>query len=201
MTSTLAVLALLVAASAAGAADNRDNDETSKSFSYAIYKEQEGPITILLGSFPAAAAAEEPFFPVEIAIGLRGKKDDTLTITSESFTLIDHDGMHYPLAGLKEVREAQEQIRYSPGSAGAYHLETGEQFTNSFFVEANFFPVAAAGIRLDPVQLGRWNYTKDVLYFPRPALGLDGLLTLRFRTQEMTRPLDVRFKVPLKKTN
>jgi len=40
---------------------------------------------------------------------------------------------------------------------------------------------------------------EDLIYFPRPDLGLHGVHTLRFRAAEMTRPIDVRFEIPLKK--
>ena len=52
---------------------------------------------------------------------------------------------------------------------------------------------------IDRVNLLRTTYMKDLIYFPRPGFGLHGIHTLRFRTAEMNRPIDVRFEIPLKK--
>jgi hypothetical protein len=170
---------------------------TSTSFSFATYKEQDGPITLLVGTFLASLNDAEPYFPLQIAVGVRGE-DAKLTVTPESFLLIDPDGKAYPLASYREIVEQDHLLQRNADLNEAQPLQTGEQFTNSSRIASNFFPTVAGGIVIDRVHLRRTTYIKDMLYFPRPDHGLDGTHTLRFRTAEMTRPIDVRFEIPLK---
>ena len=136
--------------------------------------------------------------PLQIAIGIRGK-DAKLTITPESFTIIDPDGNSYPAATYSELARHDRLMRSAEAIDRAQPLVMGEQFANSTRIQSRFFPVPSEGIRIPRVHLNRTTYLRDLFYFKRPSLGLDGVLTLRFKAQGMSEAIDVRFEVPLKK--
>ena len=187
----IALILVLMLSVAAG------EPETSKSFAFATYKERVGPMTILVGSFPAALASEEQFIPLQIAVGIRGK-DPHLTVTPESFTLIDQDGGSYPLAGYLEVTDNQWLMKYVRQITAAYPLVTGQQFANMERLASRLFPPMGTRPRTERVYMVRASYFQDVIYFPRPDLGLSGVFTLRFEAAGMSEPIDVRFEIPLK---
>jgi len=169
--------------------------QTSKSFSFATYKERIDRVTILVGSFPAALNAEEDYVPIPVAVGIRGKGPG-MTINSESFNLIDSSGRAYPVASYEEIL-AQTELHSSNATVLASQpLVTGQQFANSRRISSNFFPLA--GLKYDHVNLERGNHFIDTLYFPRPPGGLGGVLTLRLQDPSLEEPIDVRFEVPLK---
>jgi len=170
--------------------------ETSKGFAFATYKERLGPITILVGSYPAAFDRGDDLVPLQIAIGIRGE-DSKLTITPESFTLIDPDGKSYPMASYSELVRHDRLMRFTERIDRAQPLVLGEQFANSTRIQSRFFPSLSEQTRISRVHLERTMYLRDLLYFKRPALGLDGVLTLRFQAQGMSEPIEVHFEVPL----
>ena len=167
---------------------------TSKSFAFATYKEEVGRVTILVGSFPAALNDGSRYIPLQIAVGVRGKGGE-LTITPESFTLLDDEGRAYPMATHREVLD-EGRVLFNRSVNRSLPLVTGHQFANSRRVSSSFFPVGA--LRYEQVHLSRANFFKDVIYFPRPDVGLGGVLTLRFKPAGLNEAVDVRFEVPLK---
>jgi hypothetical protein len=169
--------------------------ETSKSFAFATYKERIDRVTILAGSFPAALNAEEDYIPIPVALGIR-KKGPGMTISSESFTLIDSAGHAYPVASYEEILAQMELHSRNTTLIASQPLVTGQQFANSRRLSSNFFPLA--GLKYDHVNLERENHFIDTLYFPRPSTGLGGVLILRFQDPSLKDPIDVRFEVPLK---
>lgn len=198
MNSRIGILLLAAALSVAVPPTRGGDTSSSESFSFATYKEKDGPITILVGSFPASLNEGEAFFPLQVAVGVRGR-DATLTVTRESFTLIDPDGKVYPMATYREIRARDRLLEFNQSIDTAQPLVIGQQFANSFRIASRFFPSpASTSSPVDRVHLKRTVYFKDLIYFPYPDLGLRGVLTIRFRTKEMTRPIDVRFEVPLK---
>jgi hypothetical protein len=169
--------------------------DTSMRFAFATFKESSGPITILVGSYTAAFEPAEEFVPLQIAIGIRGK-DASLTITPDSFTLIDPDGNSYPTATYSELAPHDRLMRSAEAIDRAQPLVMGQQFANSTRIQSRFYPVPSERIRIPRVHLDRTTYLRDLLYFKRPSSGLDGVLTLRFEAQGMAEPIDVRFEVP-----
>ena len=190
------ILSIAVLAAIAGSISAR-SPETSRSLSFAVYKEARGPVTVLVGTFPAALDAEESYIPLQIAVGVRGK-NASLTVTPESFTLLDADGKRYPMAGFEELWFEDRLLRFTPAVNAAAPLVTGQQFANSVRLASSFFPVPGSGSRIERVHLERSSYFKDLIFFPRPDLGLDGVMTLRVQADGMTEPIEVRFEIPLK---
>ena len=94
-------------------------------------------MTVLVGSFPAALSDGEPYIPLQIAVGLRGKGPRVI-VTAESFHLIDQDANVYPMASWQEILEQDRAFLFTPQILEAYPLVTGQQFTNSFQLPASF---------------------------------------------------------------
>ena len=94
---------------------------TSKSLAFATYKERVGRVTVLVGSFPAALSDGEPYIPLQIAVGLRGKGPRVI-VTAESFHLIDQDANVYPMASWQEILEQDRAFLFKPQILEAYTL-------------------------------------------------------------------------------
>ena len=171
------------------------NTETSKSLAFATYKEHVGRVKVIVGTFPAALNDGERYFPLQIAVGVRGKGPE-LTLTAESFTLVDEDGVVYPMATLEEIRAEAGMIQFNEQVFRQNPLNVGGQYVNSRFVISDFYP--AVGVQIATIHLSRESYFADAIYFPRPNIGLAGVLTLRIQPSGQDEPIDVRFEVPLK---
>jgi hypothetical protein len=169
--------------------------KTSKSLAFATYKEYVGRTNAIVGTFPAALNDGERYFPIQIAIGVRGKGPE-LTFTSESFNLIDEDGVVYPVATLEEIRAEAGMLEFNEEVFKQYPLNTGSQYVNNRYVMSDFYP--AAGVQIATIHLSRESFFNDVIYFPRPNIGLAGVLTLRIQPSGQDETIDVRFEVPLK---
>src|SRR5262249_59399178 len=61
-------------------------------------------------------------------------------------------------------------------------------------VESHFFPAPGRDTRTSFVELTPFTWFADVLYFPVPAAGLDGVMTLRLFGKGMPEPIEVRFR-------
>src|SRR5262249_53557289 len=132
-----------------------------------------GPFTYMeggeLGSLAVGPQApKEPekreVIPLHLCFANRGAP--TLTITRESFTLQDENGKRYPLASLQEVG-----VSYGPSIMDRHFTTTFDMFrsrlTTFQLVESNFFPERATGrIVIDRVEIPRFYYILDLIYFP-----------------------------------
>lgn len=194
----LATLAAVATLTGVGAIAFAQSDQPSKSLSFATYKEHVGRVKVIVGSSAAALNDGEAYFPLQIGVGVRGRGPE-LTFTDESFTLIDQDGTRYPMASLNEIRATDGLLEFNEQLFRSQPLVTGQQFTNSVYIQSDFFP--RAGVRIATVHLSRESFFVDAIYFPRPNVGLSGLLTLRIQPSGADTPIDVRFEIPLKGKN
>jgi hypothetical protein len=168
---------------------------TSESLAFATYKEEVGRVTVVVGTFPAALNDGESYTPLQIAVGVRGRGPE-LTVHRESFVLIDDEGTVYPLATREELDGHDTLLQLTAELDDAYPLVSAKNFTLSQRVVSDFFPLV--GVRYDRIHLSRDSYFKDVIYFPRPHVGLGGMLTLRVHPTGLSAPIEVRLEVPLK---
>ena len=141
---------------------------------------------------------KEKYVPVEIAIGNRGVKQ--LSLTRESFTLSDETGARYPCASPKELLDNYDYLDLDRNL-----VELPEIVFNRFgamtFYPSKFSPTrrpAAVGssVVTDSVQLPRYGYLLDMIYFPIPATGLKNhRFELTMTAPELTDPIFVKFEV------
>jgi len=172
--------------------------KTSKSLAFATYKERVNRVTLLVGTFPAALNDHERYIPLMVGLGIRGKGPG-MSITPESFILLDEDGNSYPMASYEEILANPKLLSYNSNLIRSQPLVTGEQFANMHPLRSSFFP--ERGIVVAEVNLERDNYMIDTFYFPRPLTGLHGVLTLRLSDASLEHPVNLRFEVPMKGKN
>jgi hypothetical protein len=187
----------LLGSTGSTAKSTRD-EETSKSFSFATYKERDDRTIVLVKTLEAAIFEGEPYVPLQVAVGVRGK-GPSLIVQAESFELIDRDGNRYPMPSYEEVLAAGNLLERVEVAVAQNPIVIGKQFANSYEVAASFFPAPGTRIVYPRVELTRESYFVTLIYFPQPAGGLEGVLTVRFRAEGLPEPIDVRVKVPLKR--
>jgi hypothetical protein len=168
----------------------------SDTYAYATYWEKRDDITVLLDSLTASFRGDQPFIPIPVAIGFQAYGEE-YTITRESFYLIDHSGTLYGAASYEEVAEGYPPLLFDRGFSRGRPV-TAQEFVVSRRVASDFYPPKGLGRRIDRVHLSAYSWLRDVIYFPRPQAGLEGVLTLRVSGGGIDPPIDVRFKVPLR---
>ena len=175
-----------------------DFGTTSEKFSFATYREQQGRVTMIVDTFHASLHDADEYIPIPLAIGVRGRGPQ-LVITPESFTLIDGEGKAYPAAAFGELVENYGKLTFDRTVLRQRPLVVGQQFELSLRLDSRFYPANDEGTRIPRVNLARGTWLSDVIYFPRPAGGLDGVLTLKFEGKGIGDPVLVRFEVPVKR--
>lgn len=186
--------ALLAALIAAGSLTLAAVPSASEGFAFSTYREQADGITVLVDSLPASLHDHDAFVPLHVAIGLIGHREP-VTITRDSFTLIDRQGHSYPLATYQQILRDYGKSHFDRSLVRARPLVIGSQFATSEEIAANFFP--PVGLVNDEIHLANFTWFHDLLYFPRPEAGLEGVLQLRVTGKGIEQPIVVAFRVPL----
>ena len=139
----------------------------------------------------------EKYVPVEVAIANRGVKQ--LTLTRESFTLSDEKGNRYPCASPKELLENYDFLDLDRNLA-----ELAEIVFNRFGAMTDTRASSRPRTAVRPVghghrtrvELPKFGYMMDMLYFPMPTTGLTGhKFELAMTAPELTDPIFVKFEV------
>ncbi len=128
--------------------------------------------------------------------GLANKGAGTLKLSRESFILQDENGRRYPVVPLSEINEG-----YGPTTLDR-SLTTFRDIFNAHFlnydrVQSNFFPErAGGGLVIDKLEVPRWRYVLDILYFPKPEGGIVGhRFELHVTAQGLKDGVFVKFQV------
>ncbi len=188
--------AVALAVFAALAAFAADKPATSEDFAYSTYREQAGSITVLVDSYPAALHAGDRYFPLMVAVGLQSK-GKSISVTPESFTLVDREGKAYPAVPFEQFAANYPKREFDATLIRKHPLVIGEQFATSLQVPGRFYPsLSSAATRIERVELAPFTWFHSLVYFPRPASGLGGVLTLRLSGGGVEPPVEVRFEVP-----
>jgi hypothetical protein len=161
---------------------------------------EEGKLaTFIVDTRPTRYREKESYVPVEIAIANRGVRQ--LSLTRESFTLTDEKGNRYPCASPKELLTNYDFLDLDRNLA-----ELSEIVFNRFGAmtayPSKFSPTrrpSRAGestVVIDSVQLPKFGYILDMLYFPMPVTGLVGhKFELAMSAPELTDAIFVKFEV------
>jgi hypothetical protein len=137
----------------------------------------------------------QDYIPIEIVIVNRGLEG--ITLTRESFTLVDASGNRYPVVGREELskgyRGSTDVDRRNFAEAAPVALGKYQSFT---LVPSNFSPGFDNPIALDRVSLPRFSYILDFLYFPKPP-GLEPgqPMELLVAAPELEEAVFVRFSI------
>ena len=161
------------------------------------YKE-EGSVAILVAGVEGARfIRKEAYFPLFVQVANRSR--GTFEITREAFTLEDPLGRQYSIAPAREVAE-----NYGRLDLDRRLFQQNRQFTANgvglmTYVRSDFYPSSARrSLLIEQVSLPPHAYMEDVIYFPIPESGLNGVpLRLLFKVKGIEEPIQVVFEVPL----
>ncbi len=156
-------------------------------------------VTLIVDTRPTRYRESEPYVPVEIALANRGVKQ--LTLTRESFTLADEQGNRYPCASPKELLSGYDFLDLDRNLAelpGIVFNRFGamEAYPSKFSPTRRAPRPSESTVVTDTVQVPKFGYILDMLYFPMPTTGLKGhRFELTMSAPELTDPIFVKFEV------
>jgi hypothetical protein len=196
----MAAAAALMVAALAACTTLPKNPDVVGSFSDKLspynYKEEGSIARLVVGVEAARFIRTEPYVPLFVQVVNRSKL--TFHISRESFTLEDSLGRQYALAPLREVAGNYQRL-----DLDRRLFRQNQQFTAagiSVFtaISSNFFPSSSrTTLVVDHVTLPPASFMEDVLYFPIPESGLNGVpLRLLFKVQGIEDAIQVVFQVP-----
>jgi hypothetical protein len=164
---------------------------------------EEGKLgSLLVGTRAAQYRREDPYVPLEISVANRGL--EKLTLTRESFTLVDETGRRYPCAGPSELMSGYEfldldrrlqEIREIVFNRFSAFTRYPSQF--SPVRQGSALPGTSTLVR-DAVYLPRFGYIIDMLYFPMPDGGIPSgrVFELFLDAPELEEPIYCKFRMP-----
>ncbi len=169
-------------------------EELDQKYDQFTYIVESDTVSVGVAAYVARFREKEDYMPLEI--GIANKMLDKLTLKRNSFILIDEEGNQYSLTPVKELLENYHK---QESDLQIVHIT---QISRSLFggldqVQSNFQPGRVSDkLVTDKVELPKWYYMIDMLYFPRPATGIKGKkFTFRINTPELAQPIQVRFRV------
>jgi len=193
----VAVLAALLSARCAGVQRNPNVVGTySDKLSPYNYREDGALVRMIVGVDAARYIRSEPYVPLFVQVANKSKS--TFTVTRESFMLEDPLGRQYGMAPAVDVATRYGRIDVDRRLFQQNRAITGSYTNLLTAVDSDFFPSSARhALLVDQVSLPPHSYMEDVVYFPIPESGLNGVtLRLVFRDQTLSDPVMVVFEVP-----
>jgi len=161
---------------------------------------EEGKLaTFIVDSRATRYREKDNYIPVEIAIMNMGVKQ--LTLTRESFTLVDDKGNRYPCASPKELLDNYDFLdldRDLEELEGIVYNRVGALTRYPCNFSPTHFAVRQGQSRvvIDRIQLPKFGYVLDMIYFPMPVTGLKGhTFELAMTAPELTDAIFVKFEV------
>ncbi len=188
--------------SCAGRSEMRGQSTTGldRKLSTFAYIEDGELVDVIVGTRPARYRDDSDFMPVEIAIANRRLKQ--LTLSRESFILVDEEGNRYPCASPRELLEGYQFLDWDrePTVSELYAIIDTKYaaFTRypSKFSPTHQVNSSRYGVVQDRVVLPKFGYLLDLVYFPIPATGIkDHRFELFVSAPELANPVFVKFEV------
>ena len=192
-TTWIATAAVALLLPAAGTALAAEPPATSSSYAFATYSAWGDDVKLLVSTQLASLRRGDAFIPVPVAVGLFGT-GKSITITAESFVLVDSAGHRYVPPAYTDLVQRYDKLRFDQEVLRARPLSVGLEFESLHRMRSNFFP-APGTLRYDRVSLAPFGWFSDVIYFPRPAT-LEGVLTLELHAEGLATPVTARVVVP-----
>jgi hypothetical protein len=131
-------------------------------------------------------------------VQVANRTKETLIVTRESFILEDSLGRQYPMAPAQEVAAKYPRLDLDRRLFFQNRSITANGIGVYTYITSNFFPSSARrALLVEDISLPPVAYLEDVLYFPIPETGLNGVtLRLIFKVREIPEPIQVVFEVP-----
>jgi hypothetical protein len=163
------------------------------------YLEEGDLVTLAIDTRPARDKDGQAYVPFEIAIANHGLR--VLSLTLESFTLVDEQGNRYPAAVPQELLESYDMLDFDR-ALGELEGILFNRFAALQRYPSKFCPtrtaVTTSGPNLvrDLVALPKHGYLIDFIYFPAPKTGIrDRRFDLFVSSAELPDPVFVKFAV------
>lgn len=162
---------------------------------------EEGDIaTLLVGTRASRYREKDPYLPIEVSFANTALKQ--VTLTRESFVLVDAEGNRYPAAGPKELLEGYDFLDLDRRLQEIEGV-TFNRFANYTIYPSKFSPTRRSPLRpgesslvRDAITLPKFGYLIDFVYFPRPVTGVVGRrFELFVSAPELENPIFVKFEV------
>lgn len=189
----------LLVASVAACATNREirgrkvsgSDPKLSTFAYI---EEGDIITLVVDTWSARDRDDQAYMPLEVAVA--NKRLKGLTLSRESFTLVDRQGNRYPMASPSELIAGYDYLDFDRNLSELPGILFNKFSTYTRF-ESNFTPRhAASGVIVDKTHVPRFGYIVDFIYFPRPVTGIrDQSFDLFLDAPQLEDPVFVSFEV------
>jgi len=193
----LLVLLLAVLSGCAGLAPMRADDPRGldRKLSTFAWIEDGDVMTLIVDTKATRYREETAYIPLEVAISNNGLKQ--ISLTRESFTLMDEEGNRYPLATPTELMKGYEYLDFDRTHLSELPGIVFNRYAAYAFYPSKFSPTRAlGGIVHDSLPLPKFGYTIDVLYFPSPTTGVVGHeFELFVDAPELEDPIFVKFMV------
>jgi hypothetical protein len=187
--------------------------KTSEEFSYCTYKATAGEYTILVYSWLAMWREAEPFFPVVVAVGRSGaprvkgetkeqKKvaEESVIVDLSNFTLTDSKGNIYSPASYEDITTKYKFLLDDKNMLAEEPMVTTGAFPDIAPESLAFYPVDGGGrMRGTAAELDNYTGFESSIYFPKPAAGYGGIMTLTMTNAKIGAPISVNFKIPVEK--
>jgi hypothetical protein len=154
-------------------------------------------LTLIVSTRAARYRDGAGYMPLEISLANTGMR--RLSLTRESFTLIDEEGNRYPCAGPSELMREYNFLDLDRSQALA---DLGglifDRFASYNRYPSNFSPTRSASTSVvrDRLVLPKSGYLLDHIYFPEPSTGIKGhRFDLFLNSPELEDPVFVKFEV------
>jgi len=163
------------------------------------FKDEGSLVLLVVGVEAAQYNVKERYFPLFITLANKGA--DTLHVTRESFTFEDSLGHRYSPLPVTTVEAEYHRGEFDRKLFRQNFSFTGSSVERFTPIPSNFYPSVTRGIVHDNIQLPRFGYLDDILYFPVPEEGIQGgPFHLYFKTAELEEAVVVAFEIGRERT-
>lgn len=166
----------------------------SKKLSMFNFKDEGSLILLIVGVEAAQYNVREKYFPLFVTVANKGAA--TLHLTRESFTFEDSLGRRYSPLPLSVIQSEYHRGEFDRKMFRQNFSFIGTSVDRYTPFASNFYPSVTRGVVHDNLQLPRFGYMSDLLYFPIPEQGVSGgPFRLYFKTPELEEAVLVTFEI------
>jgi len=158
------------------------------------YKDEGTLLLLIVGTEAAQYNIKEKYFPLFVVVA--NKQSGTLHVTRESFTFEDSLGRRYSPLPLEIIQAEYHRGEFDRKLLRENYAFTATSVDRFTLIPSNLYPSVTRGIVNDDIQLPRFGYMSDLLYFPVPEQGVQGgPFHLSFKTPELADAVVVTFDI------
>ena len=158
------------------------------------YKDEGALILLIVGVEAAQYNVKEKYFPLFVTLANKGAP--TLHVTPESFAFEDSLGRKFSPVPLTVIQAEYHRGEFDRKLFRQNYSFTGTSVDRYTPIASNFYPSITRGVVNDNIQLPRFGYLNDLLYFPVPEQGIvGGPFRLYFKTPELEEAVVVTFEI------